>query len=435
VEGHALTTLGTSLGILGHTQAAIRDLEQGRSIASELANVDDLGRAYSNLATVLEMSGRAADAVEVFLAGIELMRQLGALGRYGPNQIPDAAGSLLALGRREQAERLLDQVFDLDLRSPATRSRPLTVRGTLRLRTGDLAGALNDLRRVVEEAPASLDPQSAAPVFAGLADVATWDGRLAAARAAVADGLELLAGADEPYWISELCRAGLAAEAATAEQARARQAGAEERAARERAAGLLDRVRAAATAPEVVATPTVAANLRTAEAEWSRVEGPGDPQRWAASAQAWEALGYPWQAGYARWRQAQALLARGAPRGDATAALARARELAGGLGARLLVAEIDALARRGRIELAPTADGAAPPEAAEADGLGLTPREREVLALVADGRTNRQIAGALFISAKTASVHVSNILAKLGVANRGEAAAVAHRLHLTGEGR
>jgi DNA-binding CsgD family transcriptional regulator len=65
------------------------------------------------------------------------------------------------------------------------------------------------------------------------------------------------------------------------------------------------------------------------------------------------------------------------------------------------------------------------------DELGLTPREREVLALIADGRTNRQIAEALFISAKTASVHVSNILAKLGVANRGEAAAVAHRLHLT----
>jgi DNA-binding NarL/FixJ family response regulator len=72
------------------------------------------------------------------------------------------------------------------------------------------------------------------------------------------------------------------------------------------------------------------------------------------------------------------------------------------------------------------------PETDGADELGLTPREREVLALLADGRTNRQIAEELFISAKTASVHVSNILAKLGVANRGEAAAVAYRLHLTG---
>jgi DNA-binding NarL/FixJ family response regulator len=53
-----------------------------------------------------------------------------------------------------------------------------------------------------------------------------------------------------------------------------------------------------------------------------------------------------------------------------------------------------------------------------------------VVALVAEGRTNRQIAEALFISAKTASVHVSNILAKLGVTNRGEAAAAARRLGL-----
>ena len=80
------------------------------------------------------------------------------------------------------------------------------------------------------------------------------------------------------------------------------------------------------------------------------------------------------------------------------------------------------------------AAGAADSEAAQptapGDELGLTPREREVLALVAEGRTNRQIAEALFISDKTSSVHVSNILAKLGVANRAEAAAAVHRLGL-----
>jgi DNA-binding NarL/FixJ family response regulator len=60
----------------------------------------------------------------------------------------------------------------------------------------------------------------------------------------------------------------------------------------------------------------------------------------------------------------------------------------------------------------------------------LTPRELEVLRLVTQGRTNRDIAAELFISAKTVSVHVSNILAKLGVTTRGEAAAAAHRLSL-----
>jgi DNA-binding NarL/FixJ family response regulator len=113
------------------------------------------------------------------------------------------------------------------------------------------------------------------------------------------------------------------------------------------------------------------------------------------------------------------------------------RQLAAGLGARLLLAEVDSLARRARIDLSAPADGEAPEDAepeppAAHDQFGLTRREREVLALVAEGRTNRQIAESLFISEKTASVHVSNILAKLGVANRGEAGAVAHRLRMTG---
>jgi len=182
---------------------------------------------------------------------------------------------------------------------------------------------------------------------------------------------------------------------------------------------VLDRLRAVTTGPGVRPTPVVVANQRTAEAEWSRVTGPSDPGRWAAAAAAWEALAYPWQAGYAHWRQAEALLAQGAPRPDAAAALVRAWALADGLGARRLVAEVESLARRARIDLPEAAGGGAREEPAAGepavtDELGLTPREREVLALVADGRTNRQIAAALFISNKTASVHVSNILAKLG---------------------
>jgi DNA-binding CsgD family transcriptional regulator len=124
-------------------------------------------------------------------------------------------------------------------------------------------------------------------------------------------------------------------------------------------------------------------------------------------------------------------------RRDLAELLARAWVLADGLGARPLAAEVASLARRARIDLPEVAGGGAEREPAAGapavtDELGLTPREREVLALVADGRTNRQIAEALFISNKTASVHVSNILAKPGMANRGEAAAVAHRLRLTG---
>jgi DNA-binding NarL/FixJ family response regulator len=146
---------------------------------------------------------------------------------------------------------------------------------------------------------------------------------------------------------------------------------------------------------------------------------------------AWERLGQPYRAAYAWFRQAEALLAAG-DRDTAAAVLGRAAAITGRLGARPLDGEIQALARRARLGLAPpvgaTAQAAGAP--APATQLGLTPREVEVLALVAAGRSNRQIAQALFISPKTVGVHVSNILAKLGVASRVEAAAVAHRLGL-----
>jgi DNA-binding NarL/FixJ family response regulator len=90
------------------------------------------------------------------------------------------------------------------------------------------------------------------------------------------------------------------------------------------------------------------------------------------------------------------------------------------------------LAQRGRLRLqAPIEPVSQPAEPSAASTLGLTPREAEVLVLVAEGRTNRQIGQALFITPKTASLHVSRILAKLGVAGRVEAAAVAHRMGLT----
>ena len=97
-----------------------------------------------------------------------------------------------------------------------------------------------------------------------------------------------------------------------------------------------------------------------------------------------------------------------------------------------LIDAADALARRARIRL----DDAPEPEPAprEALPLGLTPREHEVLLLVAEGRTNREIGELLYMSEKTASVHVSRILAKLDVGGRVEAAAVAHRLGLRASG-
>jgi DNA-binding CsgD family transcriptional regulator len=178
-----------------------------------------------------------------------------------------------------------------------------------------------------------------------------------------------------------------------------------------------------------VPTPPTKAYATVGEAELARLKGHSDPGLWTAAAQAWEQLTVPYPAAYARWREAEALLLAGVPHEHAEQSLRTAYATATALGAQPLSIEIEGLARRGRLSLrtdAATRIAAEPPSPLAR--LGLTAREQEVLALVATGRTNRQIAETLFISPKTATLHVSNILSKLGVTNRVEAATIAHRL-------
>ena len=141
---------------------------------------------------------------------------------------------------------------------------------------------------------------------------------------------------------------------------------------------------------------------------------------------AWDELERPPLAAYCRWREAEALVAAGASRAEATAPLRDATPSRRGSRARPLLRELELLAERARLDPAPLDTAAAAPPLEHA--LGLTPREAEVLALVARGLTNREIADELVISVKTASVHVSHILRKLDAPNRLEAAAIAHRL-------
>jgi DNA-binding CsgD family transcriptional regulator len=127
-----------------------------------------------------------------------------------------------------------------------------------------------------------------------------------------------------------------------------------------------------------------------------------------------------------RLRQAQHAAAAPGGRETAAAAARAARELATSLGAEPLLAQIDALARSARLLSVVPSDepGTIQPGPAAP---GLTARETDVLRLVAEGLSNGQIGARLYITTKTVSVHVSNILAKLGVSSRTEAAAVAHR--------
>jgi len=180
--------------------------------------------------------------------------------------------------------------------------------------------------------------------------------------------------------------------------------------------------------------PEAALQAATAGAEEQRARGVATPAAWAELAARWEDFGVPFPAAYARWRQAEATLAAGGARGDVAGVLSAAHAVAVRLSARPLRIELEALARRARI---PLDDGEAAPGDAEATGepsaaerVGLTARELDVLRLAAAGSTNREIAGTLFISQKTVSVHVSRILAKLDARSRVEAAGMAQRLGL-----
>jgi DNA-binding NarL/FixJ family response regulator len=137
-------------------------------------------------------------------------------------------------------------------------------------------------------------------------------------------------------------------------------------------------------------------------------------------ASAWADFGRPFRSAMARWREAAAAEASG-DRDAAVAALREAHRVASELGAKPLLVHLQTMARRLRVRL-----GSGPATSPSPDrAYGLTPREMEVLNEVAAGRTNREIAQNLFISESTAGVHVSNILGKLGVSTRTEAARVA----------
>jgi len=194
--------------------------------------------------------------------------------------------------------------------------------------------------------------------------------------------------------------------------------------------------------PYVVRIP---ADRAAWHAERARAHGRNDLDEWTVCAELWEGLGRPHRAAYAWWRCAEAALMAGAGAVGAATTLRRAAELAVGMVP--LQDAIAGLATRARITLEapgssrrrdttpsdgelPAAGGGVLPSARSADPYGLTHRELAVLRLVAAGRTNAQISAELFISPKTASVHVTNILRKLEVDNRTQAAAVAERAGL-----
>jgi DNA-binding CsgD family transcriptional regulator len=297
-------------------------------------------------------------------------------------------------------------------------------RASLALARWDHAAAAALLRQLEPLAADSSEPQVLGSLGVLAAELHRREGDLDAARAGVATWLERIEFcSDDTTGVAAVSAAGVTVEADAAERARDLGDRGAEAAAAARIDALLARVAAAATPGR----PVERAALLGARAEAGRAAGSADPAAYAAAADAWDEVGRPEPAARMRWREAEALAIAGDR--DAAAAAARAAHAtAARLGAGWLRGEIENLAARARLALA--TDGDAEPDGSEESAFGLTARERQVLALLADGATNREIGATLFMAEKTASVHVSRILTKLNARTRTEAAAVAHRHRL-----
>jgi ATP/maltotriose-dependent transcriptional regulator MalT len=432
--GRALVALGGTQVDSGSFQAAVVSLREACRLAEKHADLDTLGRAYGWLGDALMQAGRLEDAVEVSLSGREPLRRLGLEGQWQDTFLMMlAAKALFKLGRWDEANGLATQA--LAKAQPEQVFVFLTV-AMLEVARGEFQAAEAHLETIKERSLSLAGMPSHARQHAALvAELRLWQGRLKEAQAAVQDGLDRVAETDERMRSGRLLCLGMRVEADQAELGRARHDPDEVEAAVRAADSLASRAAAMAPNPLVPgATPvlTTSAVASLFDGERARLEGRSDSILWQKAAAAWSALGRPYPAAYAQWRQAEALLASRTPRGQAEGPLRAAHAVAVRLGAAPLRRELESLAHRGRIRLEVPAEPAVvePEVPSVAASLGLTRREAEVLALVAAGRTNQQIGQTLFIAPKTAGVHVSRILAKLGVAGRGEAAAVAHRLGL-----
>jgi DNA-binding CsgD family transcriptional regulator len=419
-EVRALTVLGGDHAYLGRSEKGLAYFGEARQLAEKIADHWGLERVYVNLSDALYMLGRPRESARLAQTGLDVVRGYGV---DSPLIVANLVEALLTIGEWDEADRLSAAAL-----RRLTGSFPealLIVRALVETELGDFDAA----RKHFEAARATLRQDRGHGLYDGwLADLALWERRWLDADAAVHEGLVHAAWPHAAHIRVQVCASGLRGQAELAALARARRDHDGAGAWLGRAGKLLSIARSAAAEASPV-TPSAGGWLALAEAEYERARGEARPDLWSAAAAAWARLESPPRAAYCRWREAEALVAGGASRTDAAVPLREAHEVATRLGARPLLREIELLAERARLDLAP------PPardESGGLEGLGLTRREAEVLTLVARGYTNREIADTLVISVKTASVHVSHILRKLGARNRREAAAIVHKLDPAG---
>jgi DNA-binding CsgD family transcriptional regulator/tetratricopeptide (TPR) repeat protein len=474
---HAMTTLAVVRGWGDDAESAVPLLREAIERARALGLVEEWWRAGANMAVVLELLGRPREAIEVAFRDIEEARAMDLDAVYGKLLGGNVAGLLVDVGRWSEARELSLRALDWSPAGvPFVNAILNLVIVEIESEAGEEAGRL--LGRILVELETGGDLQFAVPAYQATAAYAMWSGDLADARRAVEHGWTRLEGTEDWVLVARMAATAMEVEAALVEEALDQRRLLDVSTSRIRAAAIFAAAEAAVARAGSEAAGSARrepdASLATARAFLARLRGEDDPGAWADLAARWHELGDPYREAKARWHQAEAILAGaiagpgGDPRDrtDARVVRADAREpllcavdLAIGLRARPLLRALRDLAQRAMIALPPTVEellaqpaaiaawplaDVTPSPVVEAtmpvstpgqparggDTFGLSRRELEVLNLIAQGRTNREIGDRLFISQKTVGVHVGNILAKLGVSGRVEAAAVAIRLGL-----
>ncbi len=387
-------------------------------------------RSYVNGSDALDRGGRVDESIAMAIEGVALARRFGSDGNWGNFLRAEIAARLIQKAEWDRAEQLLEEAIDTSPAGTAAAIAYVHLAELLALR-GNFERAREAVLGGAEQVPESRASQWQAPVAIASATLELWAGRPEAAAQVVSESLaragdtELLSYTAKLYELGARACADIAAASVRDEAAVVREDAV--------ATALLEHFDRTASRLIGGLAPAVAACRATAVAEQSRIAGLGDEILWEDAQRRWDEARSRFDGAYARWRRADALLATGGDRGLARTLVQEAHEVATALGARPLREGIERLAVRARLELA-AQQPPAPPANPMLERFELTPRELEVLALVADGMTNREIAAELFISEKTASVHVSRILAKLSVPNRTAAAAAAHELGVTRSG-
>jgi len=417
IECDALNTVGAVNCYLDDEAVGLAQIDAALALAKACGDSHQQMRAFWNAAVCRSENGRWEEAIERYRTAIAELPRLG-LAHLLPELYMYLAQDLVWLGRWDEARAAVEEAVRR-FPSRADEAMPLDlVIGT---------GRFDEARRLISAASSRnvfTDDEGHAVVMANLAALETWEGDLDAARAAVDAALRLVVDSDRPIAAAYALCAGMRCEADAADRARATRRPDEVERARSRAAVLDDSVRGllARPGPERGWKREVRALAAICAGERSRLEGSPDPAAWAAAVEATQALSMGYLLAYARFRHGEAVVGADGDRDEAAALVRQAHRGARTMGATPLQQLVERFARRARIDIGETSGR---------DPLfGITPRERQVIDLLVQGATNRQIARQLFITEKTASVHVSNIIRKLGVGNRGEAAAVALRAGL-----